>query len=138
MRSRFGRRRLLAAIVAMGAFLPVVRQARGRVVASDPAAARLIGLLKHRHSARALGSVYLATHAQEADAQKLVELVIRSDDDPLIADRTSDAGLRAWLRRRQARDFATGRIVNQGGWLLSATEVRICALAALTWGHAAT
>ena len=135
MRSRFGRRRLLTAIAAMGASLPLVRRAHGLFVTSDPAAARLVGLFKHRHSARAIGSVYLATHSEEADAHKLVELVIRGDGDPLVAGCTSDTGLRAWLHRRQARDFATGRVVNLDGWLLSATEVRICALAALTWGY---
>jgi hypothetical protein len=132
MRSTFRRRRFLAVIAAVSALLPAVRRAHGLVAARDPAAARLVGLFKHRDSARAIGSVYLATCPEEANAHKLVELIVGADDDPLVVHGTNDAELRAWVRRRQARDFATARIVNLDGWLLSATEVRLCALACLT------
>jgi hypothetical protein len=135
MRYTVSRRHFFGAIAAVSAFLPAVRRAHGLVAAPNPAAARLVGLFKHHDSARAIGSLYLATHPEEADAHKLLELVIRADDGPLVVHGTSDTELRAWVRRRQARDFATARIVNLDGWLLSATEVRICALAGLTWGH---
>lgn len=132
MSSIFSRRRFLAVIVAVGAFFPAVRRARGLVAGPDPAVARLVGLFKHRDSARAIGSAYLTTRPEEANTHKLVQLITGADEDPFVVDRTSDTELCAWVRRRQARDFATGRIVNLDGWLLSATEVRICALAALT------
>ena len=132
MTSAFSRRRLLAAIAAVGAFVPAVRRARGLVVGPDTAVERLAGLFKHRDSARAIGSAYLALRPEEADPYNLVELITRADQDPLVVHHTSATELRAWLRRRQARDFATGRIVNLDGWLLSATEVRLCALVALT------
>jgi hypothetical protein len=120
-------------MAAAGTFLPAVRWAHGVGTTADSSAARLVSLFKRRDSARAIGSIYLAARPEEADTHKLVKLVIRGADDvPLVVHHTSDTALRAWFRERQARDFATGRIVNLDGWLLSATEVRICALAALT------
>ena len=132
MSSVFSRRRVLAAIAAMGACLPAVGRARGLVAAPDPAIERLVGLFKHRDSARAIGSAYLATRPEEANPYNLLELITRADQEPLVVHRTSAMELRDWLRRRQADDFATGRIVKLDGWLLSATEVRLCALVALT------
>jgi hypothetical protein len=131
MSRAFTRRRLLAASMAAGGLLTAVLRAYGLVAAPDPAA-RLVRLFRHRASARAIGAVYLATRPEEADARKLVELAIAADGTARTIGRMSETELRAWLRERQTRDFATGRIVNLDGWLLSATEVRLCALAALT------
>lgn len=132
MRGRVSRRRLLAVIGAAGIFLAAGWRTRGLAAVPDAEVARLVGLFKHRGSARAIGRVYLAARPEEADARRLVDLIGRADDDPPLLDAANDTELRAWIRQRQARDFATGRIVKLDGWLLSATEVRICALAALT------
>jgi hypothetical protein len=35
------------------------------------------------------------------------------------------------LRARNSEDFAAGRVVRLDGWVLAATEARLCALAAL-------
>jgi hypothetical protein len=131
MRNAFTRRRLLAALWAAGALLPALRRAHGLVAAPDPAT-RLVGLLRHRDSARIIGAAYLSTRPEEADARKLVEYILGADRAPPVMDRMSDTELRAWLRQRLGRDFATDRIVSLDGWLLSATEVRLCALAAVT------
>jgi len=47
--------------------------------------------------------------------------------DPLRAD---TAALRAALARRIQADFDSARVVPVQGWLLSATEARLCGLAA--------
>ena len=64
----------------------------------------------------ALGRAYLRRYPDEGSQRRLVELV---PADPV-------------LRARQVRaDFAAGRVVTLGGWVLSRTECRYCALHAL-------
>ena len=69
---------------------------------------------------------------EEKNADNLVELITHAAGDPLVIHDATDAELRAWIRRRQAQDFASEHIVKLDGWLLSATEGRLCALAVLT------
>lgn len=132
MRITSGRRWFLTAIGAAGTFLATDWRTCVRAAATDTAPERLIGLFEHRDSARAIGSVYLAAHPEEADVSRLLELINRADGGPPFAPLATDTARRAWIRERQTQDFAAGRIVNLDGWLLSATEVRICALAALS------
>ena len=64
----------------------------------------------------ALGRAYLRRYPDEASQRRLARLV---PGDPV-------------LRARQVRaDFAAGRVVTLGGWVLSRTECRYCALHAL-------
>jgi hypothetical protein len=132
MRCALSRRHILAAIGAAGALETARGWAAARVGTPDPAVERLVGLFKHRDSARAIGAAYLALHPAEANTDHLVEVITHPPEDPLLIAHAGDAELRAWVRRRQAHDFATGNIVKLDGWLLSATEARLCALAALT------
>jgi hypothetical protein len=92
----------------------------------------LVGLFRHPDSARAIGAAYLALHPEEANADDLVKLISDVPEDPMVTLHASDAELRTWVRRRQAHDFASGHIVKLDGWLLSATEGRLCALTVLT------
>jgi hypothetical protein len=126
------RRHVLAAIGAVGALVPGLRGARAFAVAPDPSVERLVSLFKHRDSARAIGSAYLALRPEEGKAKVLLALISDAPEDPMVTPRASDAELRAWLRRRQAHDFANGHVVKLEGWLLSATERRLCALTVLT------
>ena len=83
----------------------------------------IAALLPSRASAAAVGDAYLRQAPREASAARLEALVLGS---------MREAGLPvtpAGLRRRIERDFAEERIVRLDGWLLSATEVRLCALA---------
>jgi hypothetical protein len=132
MRSALGRRHLLAAIGAAGALVAAEAWAPARAAVRDPAVGRLVGLFKHRDSARAVGAAYLALHPEEANADALVRLIGDAPEDPVVIHEASPPELRAWLRRRQTHDFANGHIVKLDGWLLSRTEGRLCALSALT------
>jgi len=104
----------------------------GLTLALDPRAAeaipararvtRLTGLLADAASARQVGQAYLQQAPGEADRERLTaELIARFNDDP------SREALTACCRA----DLADGRTVTVNGWVLSQTEVRLCALAAL-------
>jgi hypothetical protein len=97
------------------------------------AAERLLSAVARPKNAAVVGRRYLAGHPQEADRRWLAgELgadLRRQGCDPR---RTDAAGLRAGLARQVRADFACSRVVRVDGWVLSVTEARLCALAALT------
>jgi hypothetical protein len=107
--------------------LAVLQQAQQALLPS-----RLAGLLAHSESAKVIGSEYLRMYPQEADLNVLLDLLAAQ-----LA--VSDAGrfgiadeqLRERLDRMIRADFADDRIVKLRGWVLSATEARVCALAVL-------
>ena len=84
-------------------------------------------------SAAAVGRAYLADHPDEADRDRLAAQLgagLRCQDcDPARSD---TARLRAGLARQLRADFGQSRVVRVDGWVLSLTEARLCALAALT------
>lgn len=76
-------------------------------------------------AAARVGRAYLRRHPEEA---RTAELRRHLRELPLDAPR--ELGSRARTRIRE--DFACGQVVQVEGWLLSRTEVRLCALAALS------
>jgi hypothetical protein len=101
--------------------------------AAAPALARqLVGVLVHKDSADVVGRAYLAERPAEADSLILFDLICGAEPEarPDLA-RTDRQALGQWLGRRQREDFDRGRIVKVNGWILSETEARLCALAAL-------
>lgn len=93
---------------------------------------RLAGLLPHQDSARIVGREYLRGAPAAADLDRLTTLVLRGLDlegGALAA--VDDRRLRQLVLRRTGQDFREGRTVAVDGWLLSATEARLCALAQL-------
>jgi len=96
--------------------------------AEFPAGRNLMALLHHHHSAGEVGRAYLAIAPDEADPAILLRL-LGADDPNLVALDTE--ALRRNIRDRQRDDFAEGRTVVVRGWILSRTEVRLCALSAL-------
>lgn len=127
------RRHLLRAAMLLGALgLPMGGRLRAASTTQDATAARLLSLLRHRTSARRIGERYLRVAPDEASAARLVDLIC----DDVMPDRArlaavDDATLRRRLRSRVQQDFARNRTVRVAGWILSATEARLCALAAL-------
>jgi len=93
---------------------------------------RLVTLLTHAQSAKAIGSEYLRKYPLEADAQILIGEIAShpaaNDIEPLIA---TERTLYALIDRMMRDDFQAERIVNLQGWILSRTEARLCALATL-------
>ena len=94
---------------------------------------RLLSALGRPKSAAVVGRRYLAGHPQEADrawlAAQLEADLSCQGCAPLPGDRPA---LRAGFSHQIRTDFARGRVVRVEGWVLSVTEARLCALAALT------
>jgi hypothetical protein len=87
-------------------------------------------LFSNHESACAVGREYLRLlPAREANAEQLLHLLHGADGAQFTA--TNSAELRVLVREAQRSDFAEGRTVMVDGWILSRTEARLCALAAL-------
>jgi len=92
---------------------------------------RLTALLAHPASAKVIGGEYLLHYPQEAAVDTLLDKIAA----PIVASEaglfTTDQQLREQLDGAVRADFAADRIVKLRGWVLSATEARLCALAVL-------
>jgi hypothetical protein len=131
------RRNVLLA-VAGWALLPVTAVAR-LPIAADPDArvlARLSRFFAAPDSAAALGAAYLRRAPEEAEAASLVARLFPGVASAAL-ERWPDGALRAALAGRLAEDFAQSRTVVLQGWVLSRSEARLFAAAALTHGVAA-
>jgi hypothetical protein len=81
-----------------------------------------------------IGQEYLRCVPEENNVDVLVDLICspgRGEQRELMYSGDRKA-LRAILSSQQRDDFANDRTVKVQGWILSDTEVRLCALAALT------
>lgn len=97
----------------------------------QPLATRLSALFTNQRSARAIGERYLALVPEEADATVLTARIAGSTPQYLRLAGADTRALRQLLAMQQRRDFAEGRTALVDGWVLSCTEARLCALAAL-------
>ncbi|GAC1343092.1 MAG: hypothetical protein NVSMB18_18270 [Acetobacteraceae bacterium] len=104
---------LLAGLAVLG-LLPTTR-ARG-----------LLDLFADPARARGLGEAYLALLNQRPSPAALT--------DAVWGDLAGSGPLRTRVADQIRRDYASGRITCLDGWLLSVTEARLCALAALATG----
>ena len=136
MFSNLTRRSFLRTVVCFG-FFGLIRPGRvvdefGAFAVSDSLALSLANVFGRKESARVVGREYLRAVRREADVGLLVDLICsgRADRRTEISQAGRDK-LRELLRQQQCDDFEHGRIVNLHGWMLSETEVRLCALAAL-------
>lgn len=77
--------------------------------------------------AQSIGRDYLAQAPEEADPERLNALLFEEETSSSLAP----DDLRARVQRLRTRDFEAGDTVFVRGWLLSRTEARLCALAAL-------
>jgi hypothetical protein len=133
-----GRRRLLglvAGAAALAAF-PAAGPATGEL----RLARRLVGLFSAPGSAAEVGRRYLRAAPQEASVRRLVAAIAAepagAGEGAGRLDALGPAALRAELAGRIRADFTAGRLVRLDGWMLSATETRLMALAALVPGAA--
>jgi hypothetical protein len=132
---RISRRRFLASAAAtgVGAAGVALRPWRAVVRFVDPTTAgRLAGVFADRASAAALGRRYLRAHPAAASVDRLCDGVVArlADGRRAIAEADED-GLRRLLAGAVREDFASDRVIDVDGWVLSATEARLYALAAL-------
>lgn len=125
------RRSVLSVLISAGALLagwPAT--GRGRLTA-DPIGS-LLASIRHGESAAVVGTAFLRRYPGEADAQHLATTITADlrcrNCDPR---RVSRARLRRGIAAQVRADFAHGRVVDVDGWVLSATEARLCGLAAL-------
>jgi hypothetical protein len=130
---RVGRREFLAGVggaAVAGLFGSALAPLSGARDASLERA--LVNLLSDPPAAAAIGREWLAQAPVEADAARLVEGVAGGRLPEWRALAAGGApGLRAAVRERHAEDLAAGRVASVRGYLLSQTEVRLCALADL-------
>lgn len=92
----------------------------------------LIAALRRRESAAVIGTTFLRQHPAEADPGHLsatitADLRARGCDPP----RAGQSRVRRAIAEQMRADFARGRVIDVDGWVLSATEARLCGLAAL-------
>ena len=132
----FSRREAIKFAVAATVAVVVQSQLPGAVVLQRTQQAlllaRLTALLAHSESAKVIGTEYLLNYPQEANVHTLLDQIdarITASDGGLFS--TPDQHLREQLDGVVRADFAADRIVTLRGWVLSATEVRLCALAVL-------
>lgn len=133
---RITRRSFLHTSVWLSAFgLSGAAHALIKLVASstpDPLALSLASFFIHNESAKIIGLEYLRCAPREADARLLVDLICSCQAEHKLELAKADMEQRRELLLLQQRqDFERGRIVKVQGWILSETEVRLCALAAL-------
>lgn len=138
------RRALLNALLA----LPVLGTAAGAAsalqagkAAGSAAASLPDTVFSNRRSAAILGHAYLLQRPDEADADRLEKLLL----SPANLAAFSEAGfgegdvtampsvaLKKVFQALRRRDFEEGDVVQIDGCMLSVTELRLCALSALT------
>lgn len=133
------RRNVLVSLAAMlaGVMLPSLGLAAGQVSGSQIGGLLNI-LVPDLAAAGRLGRSYLSAHPAELDSQRLADGVLGPLRLPAAADAidsTPETVLIARARRVVVDDYVAGRVVDIDGWVLSITEARLYALAALADGN---
>ena len=123
-------RRFILAAAAFGASLsPASASLLVPAQWFNEAAMRFRALVPSPASAREIGRIYLAQHPEENSILALTRLIRLSmsleEEDVAVFGRQP---LSARLTSRVRADFETGLTVEVGGWILSRTEARLCAL----------
>jgi hypothetical protein len=130
------RRRQLLAVLALGGAACAGWAGRARAwlapAARHQQGVALLAAFSRPESAAAVGRAYLSGHPADADeirlAADLADALRSRGCDPLTAP---PARLRAAIADQIRADFASGQVVSVEGWVLSRSEARLCALAAL-------
>jgi hypothetical protein len=130
------RRRFLHMLFFLGATVPLRRPdifvTTDGSYSIDPPFSKFVNVFHDKESARRVGLEYLRVVPTEADAHELIKLICSRWQERYDEIAHADtAKIKKLLLRQQREDFEKGRIVNVHGWILSETEARLCALAAL-------
>jgi hypothetical protein len=98
----------------------------------DPLPSKLSSFFHHKQSAKNIGLEYLKIAPMEADISLLSNLICSFDREYRVQLlHANSRGFRELLRQRLCVDFEQDNIVIVNGWILAATEARLCALTAL-------
>jgi hypothetical protein len=91
----------------------------------------LLSLFEHSQSACAIGALCLNSLPPGQTARALTEAIVAAAalDAQSLKSRPA---IKQRIAEQVARDFSEGAVVNVDGWMLSLTETRLCALAALS------
>jgi hypothetical protein len=130
------RRSFLRMVILLGAMALIRRE--DMFVTTDGAhndhllTLKLASFFRNKESARIVGLEYLRVAPTEADAWQLTKSICACWQEPYDEIAHADiAKIKQRLRHQQRDDFEKGRTLEVDGWILSETEVRLCALAAL-------
>lgn len=124
---RLGRGTLTAFALA-GAAAGPISCARNR----GPLREALVALFDDPERAGTVGAAYLKQAPDEASIEALLAKLFGNEIPAARAQAASDpSALYERLRSQHEQDFDAGRVANVGGWILSLTEVRVCALTSL-------
>jgi hypothetical protein len=129
--SKLKRRTILGLIAAC---LPVSRAASAldSALTESDSADRLLALFSDPASAASVGAKYLADRGDNADEATLLAELVAGDESMLARmDAMSPTGLRRYVREKIRQDFVAGRTESVDGWVLSTSELRLYALAAV-------
>jgi hypothetical protein len=117
---------ILGAVAASG----IGRAAAGRVAGAIPDGGLLYALFPELRHARTLGRACLRFFPTTVSADRLYAWIVPAAR-PEIENAAAIAELQRSIRQRVRRDFAADDTVRVDGWVLSITELRLYALAAL-------
>jgi hypothetical protein len=125
----FTRRFILAAAALGASFSSRLASASSATRHCGVAGMRLRALLPVPASARQVGRMYLERHPEEDDNATLTRLIVSSmSEQPAHVAVLEQHTLAAMVNSRVRADFEKGITVEVGGWILSRTEARLCAL----------
>lgn len=130
------KRRNLLVLFSLSAIIPGLTSSwlyRGGSASSDKEIeGKLLKLFSEMKSPKVIGAEYLRSFPGQVDSKVLLARICSSCEGGARSLTQMDArALREWIHERQRKDFEEGRIIKLQGWILSATEVQLCALATL-------
>ena len=127
-----GRRKFLAtvAVIGGGGALGAVALERASTWIKRSSIVQLAELLGDSVSVKELGTEYLTRYPDEAHEGALLALL--SAELGAFWPFADSQRLAQRFHEQRRSDFEQGRIVRFGGWMLSRTELRLCALTAIT------
>lgn len=127
MRDASANRRKWLKALGVTVLAPQLAAAAPRADPERALAEALVRLFRHRASARLIGREYLRLYPEEADRDWLLHSV-----GPDVGSADGVNKLKRVLQQKRRDDFCRGEVVMLKGCLMSRTELRLCALAALT------
>jgi hypothetical protein len=130
------RRQFVILLLSASSLAPVWSGSASLAAAIEPAsrhAAKLVTrFFGHPESARIVGAAYLGTRPDQVDVGGLLSDLFPSAACGARGGPESTRDFCIEFDERRRLDFESGRVVSIAGWVLSETEAKLCALAALS------